>query len=268
MKLYNVTIGADPEMFIVNTKNNKVVSAVGKIPGTKSKPYVANDMPKGFALETDNILVEFNIPPCTTCGEFVNNIEYMKNYTRARVTSISKRYDILCASSQHVPESQLKSKQAKEIGCDEDFNVYTKSVNKKPDISGITTRTAGMHIHIGYDNKNIETSLKLIRYLDVFVGIPSILKDNDKERRTIYGGAGCFRLTSYGVEYRSLGSAMMKDQETLIWLWYQIQKAIEAFNNNFRLPSTDTVIHIINNSDVELAKKLVNRYSLLHEYNK
>ena len=57
-----VTIGADPELFIVDN-NNKVISAVGLIPGEKGKPYVADDMPRGFGMEIDNILGEFNIPP-------------------------------------------------------------------------------------------------------------------------------------------------------------------------------------------------------------
>ena len=35
MKLRNVTIGADPELFIINEKTKKVVSAIGLIPGEK-----------------------------------------------------------------------------------------------------------------------------------------------------------------------------------------------------------------------------------------
>ena len=55
MKLRNVTIGADPELFIINEKTKKVVSAVGLIPGEKGNPWRADDMPEGFGLETDNI---------------------------------------------------------------------------------------------------------------------------------------------------------------------------------------------------------------------
>lgn len=48
MKLNKITIGADPELFIINEKTKKVVSAVGKIPGEKGNPYVGEDMPSGF----------------------------------------------------------------------------------------------------------------------------------------------------------------------------------------------------------------------------
>ena len=55
-----------------------------------------------------------------------------------------------------------------------------------------------VHIHIGYDNNNIDASLRLVKYLDLYLGVPSVLKDKDKRRRSLYGKAGCFRLTSYG----------------------------------------------------------------------
>lgn len=35
MKIKNITVGADPELFIFNTKTNQVVSAIGIIPGEK-----------------------------------------------------------------------------------------------------------------------------------------------------------------------------------------------------------------------------------------
>lgn len=78
MKIKNVTVGADPELFIFNTRTNQVVSAIGIIPGEKGKPYTKG-MPKGFGVEIDCILGEFNIPPCTSGNEFVDSIKYMKD---------------------------------------------------------------------------------------------------------------------------------------------------------------------------------------------
>ena len=77
MRINNITIGADPELFIINEKTKKVVSSIGLIPGEKGNPYVAADMPSGFGLETDNIVAEFNIPPVNDRVSFINNIEYM-----------------------------------------------------------------------------------------------------------------------------------------------------------------------------------------------
>ena len=61
-----------------------------------------------------------------------------------------------------------------------------------------TLRSAGFHIHVGYPQNNIDVSVQMLRYIDVYVGIPSILYDTDSERRKLYGKAGCFRLQPYG----------------------------------------------------------------------
>lgn len=262
MKINSFTLGADPELFIINTKSKKVVSAIGKIPGTKEEPFHAPDMPEGFAMQTDNILAEFNIPPCKTREDFVHSIEYMKNYIRDWVKFQSKSYDILCASSQIVPGSQLRSKQAREFGCSPDYNVYTELPNPRPDGSITTIRSAGTHLHIGYLDNNIDTSLMIVRYLDAYVGIPSVLRDDDTERRKLYGNAGCFRLKPYGVEYRSLGSALIKDTESIIWIWNQVSRAISAYNYLSSLPQSFNVCKAINESNKELAEELVDKYHL------
>lgn len=198
MRLGKITIGADPELFIINEKTKKVISSVGKIPGEKGNPYVADDMPAGFGLETDNILAEFNIPPVSDEASFVNNIEYMKGYIDKFVKNLDPDYGIFCAASKTVDKSQLQSPQARLFGCDVDYNAYTEAPNPKPEGSRTNLRSAGFHIHIGYENPNIDTSVLLVKYLDMYLGVPSVIYDKDKRRRSLYGKAGCFRLTSYG----------------------------------------------------------------------
>lgn len=143
MRITNVTIGADPELFIINEKTNTVVSAVGMIPGEKGNPYVSEDMPKGFGLETDNILAEFNIPPVSNKIAFINNIEYMKDYIRKFVKEKNPDLGIKCIASQVVPKSELQSPQAKLFGCDVDYNVYTDAPNPKPKGESTNLRSAG-----------------------------------------------------------------------------------------------------------------------------
>lgn len=137
-----ITIGADPELFIVDN-NNKVISAVGLIPGEKGKPYVADDMPKGFGIEIDNILGEFNIPPVTSKRGFVTNINYMKNYIDNFVKQINPNYGIQCIASRMVDDDQLQSDEAKLFGCMPDYNVYTEKKNKKPNAKNQNLRSAG-----------------------------------------------------------------------------------------------------------------------------
>ena len=263
MKLINLTIGADPELFIINTKTKKVVSAVGLIPGEKGNPWKSEDMPEGFGLETDNILAEFNIPPVKDGISFINNIQYMQNYIDRFVKAINPDLGIRCAASQVVPVSELQSEQARMFGCDVDYNAYTQEPNEKPCGEATNTRSAGMHIHLGYENPDVDTSLTLIKYLDAYLGVPSILKDKDKKRRTLYGKAGCFRLCDYGCEYRVLSSAMMNSTARLNFVWEQLSKAICAFKCEMRLPSCIDVQNAINNSNTVLAETLISTFKLV-----
>lgn len=263
MQISDFTIGSDPELFIINEKTRKVVSSIGIIPGKKGDPWVGEDMPNGFGLETDNIVAEFNIPPVKDAVSFINNIEYMKQYIDKFVKNIDPKLGILCAASRVVSKKELESPEAQMFGCDVDFNAYTEEANPKPEGNKTNIRSCGFHIHIGYRNNNIDSSLLLVKYLDAYIGIPSVLKDSDTRRRSLYGKAGCFRLTPYGVEYRVLSSAMMKDVETLQFVWDQLMKAIIAYNSGYSIPPSALTIDAINNSNIQLAKKLVSDFSLV-----
>lgn len=263
MRLSNITIGADPELFIINKKTNKIVSAVGLIPGSKDNPWRAEDFAKGFGLQTDNILAEFNIPPVTIKEEFVDAVQYMKNYIDNYVRNINPDLGIKCAASNIIPESELQSDQAKQFGCDKDYNVYTQKANPKPEGTKTNIRSCGFHIHFGYKNPNIDTSLSLIKYFDAYLGIPSVIKDKDTKRRTLYGKAGCFRLKSYGFEYRTLSSAMMKTEARLEFVWDQIIKAVNAYKTGELIPNNEEIQAAINNSDSDLAKQLIKNYNLV-----
>jgi hypothetical protein len=267
MRLYEYTVGADPELFIINSKTNKVVSSIGIIPGVKDNPYVGEDMPQGFGLETDNILAEFNIPPCHNITEWVNHIEYMKEYIRHFVQNINPDYDIKCSAYEEVDEDQLQSKEARILGCDQDYNVYTMKPNPKPNAKQ-NGRSAGFHVHLGYPNHNIETSLLLIKYFDAFLGLTSLLYDKDARRRNLYGKAGAFRLQPWGFEYRSLSSAMMADKKRIEFVFKQLQSALYAFNKQRSIPEYSITTTAINNSDEDLAKKLIDKYHLLDYHEK
>ena len=259
MEIINFTIGADPELFIINTKTDSVVSSIGIIPGEKGNAWRSDDMPDGFGLEIDNILAEFNIPPCKTRDEFISSINYMKDYIRTFVKNVNPDYDIRCIASQFVPWDQLQSDEAKLFGCSVSYNAYTESPNEKPNGATTNLRSAGCHLHCGYDNPNIETSLNIVKMFDLCLGVPSVIFDNDTNRRSLYGKAGDFRLCEYGVEYRSLSSFMMNDNNLLNFIWNGILLSIKMINDNVDISNfKNDVVSCINNSDVSLAKKICN----------
>lgn len=260
--LKNITIGADPELFIFDTVKKSVVSSIGMIPGEKGDPWVEPAWKPGFGLEIDNVLAEFNIPPCTTKQEFVESISFMKDYIRQFVKQINPNYDIRCKASYLVPEDQLQDPIAKLFGCSVDYNVYTEAANPKPKGEETNLRSAGFHLHCGYPNPSVGQSLLMIKYFDAYIGIPSVLHDPDTARRALYGKAGCFRLTSYGFEYRSLSSFFLGTKTKLRFVWDCIEKAINAYVQAKPLPPAEEVIDAINNNNNVLALDLINRFNL------
>lgn len=260
MRIRNVTIGADPELFIINNKTKSVVSAIGLIPGEKGNPYTKG-MPEGFGVEIDCILGEFNIPPCNSKSDFIDSIKYMKSWIRNHLQDINPNLDIECKATMPVPESELLDPSAHIIGCDRDFNAYTEEANEKPDGYLDNRRVAGFHVHIGYAKPDVDTSINLVKYFDLCCGVPSVLHDQDKFRRTLYGKAGSFRLPKYGVENRCLSSKMLND-EYLGMIYDQTMLAIDMCNDKFPLPDGDLVQKCINTSNEVLAKHLIKLYGI------
>ena len=74
----NVLIGADPEMFLYSEQYHKFVPVCGLIGGTKKKPLPITD--EGHAVQEDNVMVEYCIPPSVTLEEFLKHINFTKDY--------------------------------------------------------------------------------------------------------------------------------------------------------------------------------------------
>lgn len=192
MKIKNLKIGADPELFL--EKNGEIISAEGLIGGSKQKPKLISD--EGHAIQEDNVMVEFNIPPSTSSKEFKDNINFVKDY----LNTLCKVYPgtkLNFETSAKLDPKYLKTKQAREFGCEPSFNVYLKDISKAPS-SKSEWRSAGGHIHIGYDNPDEEITEKIIYAMDMILGLQSVILDPDTIRKKSYGKAGEFRFKPYG----------------------------------------------------------------------
>ena len=192
----NITIGTDPEFFIQNS-DGKLISSIGVVEGTKDIPKRLKFLGAGFAIQKDNVLGEFNVPHAYSAKEISNNISIMKAYINGLLES-KDLHPVYIASGVY-EDDQLTSEEAKEFGCSPDFNAWTNSVNKKPEGTSTNLRSAGCHIHIGYDGKTAKRSRDIIKAMDVFIGIPLVIIDTDTKRRSLYGKSGCFRHTMFGV---------------------------------------------------------------------
>lgn len=254
---YNITIGSDPEIFIQDIKTGETISAIGMIPGTKHEPHPITD--KGHFIQTDNIAFEFNIPPCKTEDEFVENINFVKDYleviAQTNGATLSKK------ASDEIAPIYLIDPQAQEFGCEPDLNPYLKEENPRPD-SNTNLRCVGGHIHIGYPNPNQETSEKIVMAFDIFVTLPALLIDKDDRRRELYGKAGAFRFKEpWGVECRALSNFWIHSDDYMRWVYNQTIQAVNTVLDNkidelFEKYSKDVVI-AINTNNKDLAKSLL-----------
>ena len=96
----------------------------------------------------------------------------------------------------------------------------------------------------------------------MYVGLPSVLYDTDVRRRTLYGKAGSFRLQEWGVECRLLSAAMYANEKLMRIVWGGIIQAIDAYNHGKPLANPNDIRKAIDNSDVDLAKMLIDKYHI------
>lgn len=258
-KIENITLGTDPEVFLVN-KEEKIISSIGIIKGCKDEPSpIGNDC----SIQTDNILTEYCIPPCTTPEEMYNSIQYCFSYTNKEVAERNLKVKVLASAT--VDDDQLNNDQARMFGCSPDFNVWTQSINQPPN-NKTNLRSCGGHLHIGYSNPDEVTSEEIIRALDLFLGVPSMQLDKDTERRKLYGKAGAFRFKDYGVEYRVLSNFWINNINNIEWVFEQVNRAVEFLNNgNSALADKDDIVRAINDNDKKAQEHLIQKYGLVTE---
>ena len=196
------TYGADPEFMLFDTKQNKIVSAIGVLKNDKYSPV---DLKGGIMMYADNVLVEFSFPPAKSIMTFLQNMRVVLSRGQK---ALGPRYRLIAMASHVYDDEELADPKAREGGCSPNFNVHTQRANLPPDFQG-GLRTGSFHIHVGDEAlKDKEQKDNMIRWMDMNLGVASILFDKDTsspKRRDLYGRAGEFRPTPYGVEYRVLG---------------------------------------------------------------
>jgi len=246
------SIGADPELFIKN-KYGHYKSAVGLIGGSKDAPRPIDN--HGNAILEDNVAVEFNIEPAANKKAFRASIHKVLNHIR----SILPEYELDTASAVSFPAEELETPQAQEFGCMPDYDAWRLCVNHKPPADDENLRSAGGHIHVGSDIA-INDPISVIRAMDLFLGVPSLVLDDGTLRRKLYGKAGCFRIKPYGAEYRTLSNFWIFSDPLIDWAYQGTQRALEFVSNGSVIaPEHEFMIQrCINTSDM-------NDYSVLKE---
>lgn len=257
-------IGSDPEFFLVDKDSREIISAIPFVPGDKFDPYQIPSLPEGHMIQTDNVMVEYCLPATNKAEELYRSYRDCVLYTNSIVPA---NYEVELKQSGRVNESQLLDPRTKVFGCDPDFDVWKGGTqNEMCDTKDTNLRTCGGHVHIGYNDPDMNTSMNIIKALDIFLGIPSVILDPDRDRKKMYGKAGAYRLKSYGVEYRSLSNFWFENEDSVKIIFNGVKLAMDFINEDKIDKLTDKqemeIQLCINTGDETLAYQLMCQFEL------
>ena len=223
--LNNITIGSDPEFFIVD-KEGDAFPSFDIFKGTKAVPEDKGD---GYAVLKDNVLVEGNIPPAHSKEEYIHNMKNLKSLISSVLDLAGLK--LHNADSMPIKPRYLKHDEANVFGCSAYKNAWEIGSFTADDLTKLTRRSCGDHQHIGYQLTTDRFTKKqmnrhIAKAFDYFVTYPSRLHYNDEFREKYYGNYGVYRdCPAYGLEARALGGYFTGD-EYLEWVYEQTIKAI------------------------------------------
>lgn len=244
--------GADPEIFLKDPAG-KHISAIGYIMADKWNPLQIPDMPKGFTLQEDNVSLEYGIPPAASAEEFIYHIKAVMEKSKEWVPGLQFS-NLSCVV---FPEDQMEHPLAHIFGCEPDYCAWTGKDNPKPQPPHPFMRSAGGHVHI----ETKEDPWQVVKAVDLYLGVPSVLMDKGEERKQLYGKAGACRIKPYGPEYRTLSNFWIFEDRLVQWVWDNVGRALENVTYDFDSIG-DEVQHCINSNDKALARMLVDKYQL------
>lgn len=230
--LANITIGADPELFL--GKRNEIISAHHLPFGTKAKPRSTEN----GSVQVDGLALEVNVRPSKTVFEFITNCGSVLNDLERLVKETDREMYLVCQPTARFTPQYLDSlpDEAKELGCNPDWDAYDLRENERPDAAG-SFRTSGGHIHLGWGTgfnpeslAHIGVCAEVAKQLDYTIGMHSLEFDDDKTRRELYGKAGSFRPKSYGMEYRTLSPMWLLQTRHTSMVYNGSIKALRMLN--------------------------------------
>jgi len=276
---YGLSMGSDPECFVVNEDNevipsyeflksrdeNDTTSIEGHIMGSSAIQYPQPIFWDGFQ-------AEFNVQANTCLGWMHDSLflglrslaEKAKKYDKNAKLTIQSTLDINPRIMQDAKPEHV------EFGCMPSFNIYGHEGIKKAG-RDVPYRSAGGHIHFGFgDLKRDKPKFeRYVKTLDKILGVScvSLFAKYDKaERRKMYGLAGEYRTPKHGLEYRTLSNAWLSHpliSNMVFELARRCLSMVDADLENQWDATEEETIDCINNCDVELAREILARNKAL-----
>jgi len=255
------SLGADPELMILDIDKNQIVSSIPILKTDKNNPI---DLGKGIKIYSDNVLLEMSFPPSDSKLEFINRLGDVLHKT---TKYLGEKYKLMAKSAHIYSEEELTYSHninPMEIGCNPSFNAWKLEVNLINEFPG-GLRTGSFHLHFGNKIlKDFETKINAVRLLDIFLGCASVIFDKDETglaRRKLYGKSAEYREPAYGIEYRVLSPYSLQCPK-LVELCLDIANyALEQIPNAKNIICAEVASKTqtaINNCDKKLAEEVLN----------
>lgn len=262
-KIENVTVGSDFELFLFDNNLKEVINAKPFVKGSKHFPFNFDTSSEFWCTSLDNILAEMNIPPVKNEKDFNSYVQKAIDYLES---TLPKNITTLAQPAMYIKEEYLNTEESRQFGCTPSYDAYTLNENQQPDGGQTNLRTGAFHIHIKYDKMNFELSAELIKMLDLYLGVPSLLIEPTNDRRKLYGTPGEFRYSEdKTTEYRVLSNFFSKNESLRTWVFKNTMAAIEHMNTKGPLPgdTTNQIRKTIKNSLIASAEKFVDNYNIV-----
>ena len=289
-KNLEITLGSDPELFLFDTKTSQIVNALTVLKKDKHDPIELTD---GVKMYADNVLVEASFSPAHTpvaatmairsvlkaCHNFVGNDYSLLPLCAHKMSGLPPK------PSDELVEKWLEDKSGEvkgvppewQIGCNPNFDVYGGEFGaiRKQTPFRDELRSGSFHIHVGNSNYlsgedkrllTIESKVAAVKLMDLFVGLSEVVINTDStsiKRRELYGRAGEFRPTKYGIEYRVLGNYALRHPKTTLLMFELTAFAMSMFSSFdlsqecINMHNTLEVQRAINTNDKTLALSIL-----------
>lgn len=225
-----ILVGADPEFFV----RNKFHYVPGHIfgCGTKENPLKTDH----GAVQVDGTALECNVNPSATREEFISNVRGAISDLNGIVKECIPSASVVATPTVYWGRRRLSSFPtfASRLGCEPDYNAYTKNQNSTPDVSQ-PFRTGSGHVHVSWtkdanvhNKAHFNLCCEIAAELDYYLGLPSLIWDTDEKRRTLYGKPGAFRPKPYGLEYRVLSNKWTETDRLIGYVFDNTLRSVKA----------------------------------------
>lgn len=264
-ELNDITIGADPELFL-STADGGIVASEEVIPknGIAQATNTDNDPLRIGKVVRDGIQIELN-PTASTCRQVLaREIASCFKNVLPLMEEKGLKFNFSTAVKINNKDFARISDASKVLGC-------TPSFNLNKDLSGSIkvgnnhqVRSAGGHIHLGNPegtpiHKALKDYDKMVALLDILVGNTSVMVDRDDmnaERRKVYGRAGEYRKPGYGIEYRTLSNFWLKSYPLMSMVFSLARDAVHVLAAS--TPENDFADRILKSVDKRSVDRAIN----------